>query len=67
MNIRETMVRFELSIQAGTIRASAPPGENCAEMVEALKKTASDTASAFKIAWAFYQKHGTCAKTKGKE
>ncbi len=44
----------------------APPGENCEEMVKALKRTASDESSAFKIAWAHYQKHGTCAKSKGK-
>jgi hypothetical protein len=48
------------------IDASAPPGDNCEEMVKALKKTAGSNAGAFKIAWAHYNEHGTCAKTKGK-
>jgi len=48
------------------IYSVAPPGENCEEMVKALKRTASDEASAFKITWAHYKKYGTCAKSKGK-
>ena len=66
MNIRQEMARWELRIKAGSIKASAPPGDNCEEMVKALKRTASDEASAFKIAWAHYNEHGTCAKTKEK-
>ena len=43
------------------MQASAPPGDGCEDMVKGLKK-GNDTASAFKIAWAHYNKYGTCAK-----